>query len=100
MAERIPSSDGAYGRVAYVAERLAWPIGFTNLTSGAHNFAEVTHFQALSKFVRSTRQVFARCCLGWSRDASRLATGTALVAGSLPGWCRRLRITGREHGTG
>ena len=100
MAERIPSSGGAYGRVAYVAGWRACPIGFTNLTSGAHNFAEVTHFQALSKFVRSTRQVFARCCLGWSRDASRLATGTALVAGSLPGWCRRLRITGREHGTG
>lgn len=59
MAERSPSSDGARGRVAYMVERLAWPIGFTNLTSAAHNFAEVTHFRALSKFVRSTRQVFA-----------------------------------------
>lgn len=100
MAEWPMWPGGAHARVAYVAEGLAWPIGFTNLTSGAHNFAEVTHYRALSKFVRSTRQVFARSCLGWGCDMSRLAAGTALVAGSLPGWCRRLRITGREHGIG
>ena len=75
MAEWPMWPGGAHARVAYVAERLAWPIGFTNLTSGAHKLAEVTHFQALSKFVRSTRQVCARCCLGWGCDTSRLAAG-------------------------
>lgn len=73
------------GDARNLAERRPWPIGFKNLTSAAHNFAEVTHFRAFSKFVRSTRQVFARCCLGWGRDMSRLAAGAVLVAGLLPG---------------
>lgn len=72
--------SGSHGRVTYVAKRCPRPIGFKNLTSAAHNFAEVTHFRAFSKFVRSTRQVFARCCLGWGRDMSRLAAGAASQA--------------------
>lgn len=88
------------GDARNLAKRCPRPIGFKNLTSGAHNFAEVTHFRALSKFVRSTRQVFARCCLGWGRNMSRLAAGAALVAGSLPGRRRRLRIIGRKRAAG
>lgn len=68
------------GDARNLAERRPWPIGFKNLTSAAHNFAEVTHFRALSKFVCSTRQVFARRCLGWGRDMSRLAAGAASQA--------------------
>ena len=75
MAEWPMWPGGAHARVAYVAERLAWPIGFTNLTRGAHNFAEVTHFRALSKFVRA----FVKVVNDWPAILPGCAAGSAAI---------------------